>query len=80
MTKQATTSEWKRDDGYSGCKVKRYGNIAVAICPPEYDETWGYQAFDESNDDAIAYGETYAEGYGFDTEQSVMRYVERCMA
>ena len=75
------TSGWKRDDGYSGCKTKRYGEIAVVICPPEFrNGTWGYQAFDEGDDDAIAYGETYAEGYGFDTEQSVMRYVENCMA
>ena len=73
-------SGWKRDDGYSGCKTKRFGDIAVVICPPENDGLWGYQAFDESCDDAIACGETYAEDYGFATEQSVMNYVENCMA
>ena len=73
-------SGWKRDEGYSGCKTKRFGEIAVAICPPERDGLWGYQAFDESDEEAMACGEIYAEAYGFATEQNVIDYVEYCMA
>ena len=67
---------WKEDMGYSGCKTARFGEIAVVICPPEFGSGWGYQAFDESDYDAVCYGETVAEDYGFASEQHVMRYVE----
>ena len=71
---------WKADEGYSGCLTKRWNEIAVAICPPEYGSGWGFQAFDESDDDAIMYGEVANEGYGFPTMESAISYVERLMA
>lgn len=73
--------EWKNDEGYCGCKTARFGELAVVICPPEYrNGTWGYQAFDESDEEAIMYGEVEYEGYGFASEQKVIEYVEGCLA
>ena len=74
-------AEWKKDAGYSWCKTARFGEIAVVICPPEfrYDQ-WGYQAFDESDEEAVMYVEVYAEDYGFASEQAVIDFVEGCMA
>lgn len=72
---------WNRDEGYSGCKTKRFGEIAVVICPPDFSgEGWGYQAFDESDEEAMMYGEIMAEDYGFANEWSVIDHVEACMA
>lgn len=74
-------ANWVKDDGYSGCKTARFGEVAVVICPPEGPNgTWGYQAFDESDYEAIEFGETMAEGYGFASEREVMEYAEGCMA
>lgn len=71
-------SGWREDYGYCGCKVKRFDEIAVAVF--EEDGSWGYQAFDEGNEDAILHGETIAEGYGFASEAAVIGFVEGCMA
>jgi hypothetical protein len=73
-------ASWSRDEGYEGCKTARFGDIVVVICPPQYGFGWGYQAFDESDWDSVESGETYAEDYGFASEQKVMEYVEGCMA
>lgn len=68
-------AEWTRDDGYSGCKTARFGEVAVVLCPPEYEGGWGYQAFDESDDDP----EIMSEDYGFASERAVVEFVEGCM-
>lgn len=71
---------WKADDGYSGCMTKRWGEVAVVICPPELgDGGWGYQAFDESDDEAMMYGEQAFEDYGFASLVKVVEHVEECM-
>lgn len=76
-----TKASWSRDEGYSGCKTARFGDIAVVICPPEeWADGWGYQAFDESDERAMTYGEIYAENYGFESEDAVTAYVESVMA
>ena len=76
-----TKAEWKKDEGYSGCKTARFGEIAVVLCPPDWNgEGWGYQAFDESDEEAMMYGEIMAEDYGFASEQAVIEHVEGCMA
>lgn len=74
-------AKWVRDRGYDCCKTARFGSIAVVICPPEYsgDGSWGYQAFDESDWQTVASGECEYEGYGFKSEEEVVRYVEDCM-
>ena len=72
------TNEWKSDDGYSGCKTKYFGDYAAVICPNEGDG-WGYQVFDESNEDAIMHGEVEYEDYGFNSERAVMEFVENAM-
>lgn len=71
---------WKADEGYSGCMTKRWGEVAVVICPPEYGSGWGYQAFDESDEEAMAYGERAFEDYGFASLDKVIEHVEGCMA
>ena len=72
---------WRADDGYCGCLTKRWGEIAVVICPPEFsDGGWGYQAFDESDEEAMAYGEREYEDYGFASLDEVVEFVEECMA
>lgn len=46
-----------------------------------FDGKWGYQAFDESDDDAaVMMGEAYAEQYDFDSEAAVIEFVEDVMA
>ena len=70
---------WNKDEGYCGCKTARFGSIAVVVCPPDFSGSWGYQAFDESSWDAVESGATCAEGFGFESEQSVIEYVEDCM-
>lgn len=71
-------AEWIKDEGYSCCKTARFGNLAVVICPPDFtvDGKWGYQAFDEGNLRAIENGEIEYDDYGFESEQSVIDYVE----
>lgn len=79
----ASTSnvKWERDEGYSCCETARFGDVAVVICPPEGESgRWGYQAFDESDERAMAYGETIAEDYGFGSKADVKLYVEDCMS
>lgn len=72
---------WERDEGYSGCKVARYGEIAIVICPPDFcDDGWGYQAFDESDDETIELGEIMSQRYGFASEADVMAFIEVEMA
>lgn len=72
-------TKWEKDEGYCGCKTARFGEVAVVICPPEYGMGWGYQAFDESDEEALMYGERMAEDYGFASEQAVIEFVEGCM-
>lgn len=76
-------AEWIEDEGYSGCKTARFGKLAgikelaVVICPPDFsDDGWGYQAFDESDWDAIESGECLYEDYGFASEAEVIDYIE----
>ena len=70
-------AEWRRDDGYSGCKTERFGHIAAVICPPEGPrDLWGYQLFNEADASAMMYGEIFDEGYSFASERDVMRYLE----
>lgn len=72
--------KWEKDEGYSCCKTARFGEIAVVIVPPDWpSDGWGYQAFDESDEDAMRCGERYSEDYGFASEQAVVEYVESCM-
>lgn len=72
---------WKADEGYSGCMTKRCGEVAVVICPPELgDGGWGYQAFDESDEEAMTYGEIAFEDYGFANLAKVVEFVDGCMA
>jgi hypothetical protein len=71
---------WKADEGYSGCITKRWGEIAVVICPPEYGDDWGFQAFDESDEEAIACGQRAFEGYGYEGMVDVLTHVENLMA
>lgn len=79
-TTKTTKTTWTPDDGYCGCETARFGDIAVVICPPEYGtDRWGYQAFDESDEEAMCCGETYAEGYGFASKKAVKSYVEDAM-
>lgn len=73
-------AQWKRNDGYSGCKTAYFGDLAVVICEPEHTgDGWGYQAFDESDWQAVESGECEYEGYGFKTEAQVMEFVEGAM-
>lgn len=76
---KAEKNGWAKDEGYSGCETKRFGRIAVVICPPEYGGYWGYQAFDEGDERAIERGDIFAEDYGYASEESVIAYVEECM-
>lgn len=69
-------ADWSRDDGYCGCKTARFGELAVVICPPEFNDSWGYQAFDESDEWAVEHGEIAYEDYDFISEEAVMAYVE----
>lgn len=72
---------WKADEGYSGCMTKRWGELAVVICPPELgDGYWGYQAFDESDEQAMRCGEVAFENYGFASLDKVVEFIEGCMA
>lgn len=71
-------AKWERNDGYSGEKTAYFGDLAVVICPPDFndDGEWGYQAFNESDWEAVESGEREYEGYGFESEEAVMKYVE----
>lgn len=80
MRREHTMAEWKRNDGYSGCKTAYFGDIAIVICEPEPNGTWGYQAFDEGGWDAVETGECEYEGYGFKSEHDVIAYVGDAMA
>jgi hypothetical protein len=74
-------TKWTKDDGYCGCETAYFGETAVVICPPELsDDGWGYQVFDESNEEAVERGEYEHAGYGFRSEAAVKRFVERCYA
>lgn len=72
-------AEWILDEGYSGCKTARFGDIAVVICPPEQtgDDRWGYQAFDEADEKALSYGEYFESQIGFFSEASTIDYAEK---
>ena len=71
-------AQWKRNDGYSGCKTAYFGNMAIVICEPKdtKDGSWGYQAFNEDDEQAMEYGECEYEDYGFKSERSVINYIE----
>lgn len=74
-------AQWKRNDGYSGCKTAYFGDFAVVICEPDHTgDGWGYQAFDESDEEAMEYGECAYERYGFDSEAAVIEFVEEAMS
>lgn len=57
---------WTRDEAYSGEETARLGDFAAVIVPPEItgEETWGIQIFDEADDEAMEYGETYTRVEG----------------
>lgn len=72
--------KWMKDEGYSWCETARFGDMAVVIVPPEFSgKDWGYQAFDESNEVAMRYGECESEDYGFGSHDDVVAFVEDVM-
>lgn len=69
--------DWHPNDGYSGCDTHYEGDIAYVICPPDFsDDGWGVQVFDEADEDALDYGETMWEEYGFTSEQQAKEFAE----
>lgn len=67
-SKKTAAWDWSRDDGYSGCFTHRDGGLAFVISEPGdgfYDDGYGIQVFDETDDDAMAYGELYDEAGPF---------------
>lgn len=69
---------WTRDEGYSGEETARRGDFAAVIVPPEVtgEDTWGIQIFDEADDAAMAYGETYSRVTGLPSEKAAKRVAE----
>lgn len=68
---------WERDDGYSGEETARRGDFAAVICPPDItEERWGYQVFDEADDEALEHGEIYTDGYNLPTKEAAKRIAE----
>lgn len=59
---------WTRDDAYSGEETARRGDFAAVIVPPYVtgEEAWGIQIFNEADDDAMEYGETFMRVEGLD--------------
>lgn len=66
---------WTRDDGYSGEETARRGDFAAVICPPYFDATgrWGYQIFDEADEDALECGKYYTDGYNLPSKDAAKR-------
>ena len=54
---------WTRDEAYCCEETAHLGDFAAVIIPPNtaYNdaETWNIQIFDEGDDDAMMYGETF---------------------
>ena len=69
--------DWTRDPGYSGEETARAGRYAIVICPPDFtDGGWGFQVFDEDDDEALENGETMARAEGFRDAGAVKEFLE----
>lgn len=72
--------DWSRDDGYSGALTHYEGDFAFVISEPGdgfYDDGYGIQVFDTSDDEAMAYGELYDEDGPFASEEEAKSAAER---
>lgn len=71
--------DWTRDYGYSEEETARRGDFAAVIVPPEFlndGPTWGIQIFDEADDEAMDYGETYMRVDNLPTAAAAKRVAE----
>lgn len=69
--------DWTRDCGYCEEETARRGDFAAVICPPYYtDNGWGIQIFDEADDEAMEYGETYMRVDNLPTAAAAKRVAE----
>lgn len=73
--------QWEADEGYSGNPTARVSNYAVVVMTPDDtgDGTWGYQVFDEEDDDAMRYGYAFRIQYGFESEREVKEFVDKVL-
>lgn len=69
---------WARDDAYSCEYTARRGDFAAVIVPPEVtgEDGWGYQIFDEADEDAMDHGEWYTEAHGITSRDAARRIAE----
>lgn len=70
---------WKEDEGYDLCKVARFGNLAVVIVGPYWTatHTWGFQVYDEADEEAMDYGEYTMTAEGFKSEAAAIAFAEK---
>lgn len=73
--------DWTRDYGYCEEETARRGDFAAVICPTYYtDNGWGIQIFDEADDEAMEYGETYMRVDNLPTAAAAKRVAEAILA
>lgn len=71
---------WTRDEGYSGEETARRGDFAAVIIGPgtTYNDAdaWEIQIYDEADDEAMNYAETYTRVTGIPSEKAAKRVAE----
>lgn len=73
------TNGWKKDDGYCGCETKRVGGYALVICEPSHYGRrgyWGFQVFDEVDEEAVEYGDYIYAMEGAWSEEAAKKIAE----